>query len=226
MEQTTEAASKGKPEWEKEVAPEFRINTGQSGQIFNEDSKTGHRFFALAEENPEWKKRFELSKLEARFFDKVKTPKGNFIPVNPYADQSNLEADIRTAAVIRDNGFKIGIRPLVNGKIILNHKNPEYFIGEDPNEYRGDRKSPKGKRIKTLVKNSIDQGCSFIVFDLENYPYSIERFERTLRDTFYLKENYPEIKEVFIRGKNNEFLHFTRDDFFDDPRNQRKKTDN
>jgi hypothetical protein len=96
------------------VKPEFEINIGKSGQVYNEDSKNGHRFFALAKSDPKWAKRFELSKLEAGY-EKVKTPRGNVVKVSIYADENDFIDNLESAKkAIDSTGLSYSIRPDLN----------------------------------------------------------------------------------------------------------------
>lgn len=152
--QTAEPVSKETPDWEKEVAPEFRVNTGQSGQIYNEDSKTGHRFFALAKDTPGWEKRFELSKLEAGY-ERVKTPGGGKVKVSIYADENDLEDNLKACYAILDTiGHQLDIRPHL---YLTDWKNPEYL---DSNKTKGDRVSPEWNNVKTATNNAFKEKLS------------------------------------------------------------------
>src|SRR5690606_27371847 len=128
-----------------DVDPEFEINVGKSGQVFKEDSKTGHRFFALAKDMPGWEKRFELSKLEAGF-DRIKTPKGNIVKVSIYADEIDLEKNIQTSRTISDAlNHELDVMPHLN---LQSLKNPEF---RDSKGIRGDRISPDWTNVKTAT---------------------------------------------------------------------------
>lgn len=150
--QTAEPASRLIPTKTKLVKPEFEINIGKTGQIYNEDSKTGHRFFALAESDPNWAKRFELSKLEAGY-DTITTPKGNKVRVSIYADEKDLKKNLTSAVNSFDNtGLTYEIRPDLN----IGWKNPEYKIdGLIADRVAGDIINgikDKRKQLKTFIK--------------------------------------------------------------------------
>ncbi|HRN71554.1 MAG TPA: phage minor head protein [Ginsengibacter sp.] len=93
----------------KDVKPEFRLNAGKSGQVFKEDSETGHRFFALAENDVNWPKRFELSKLDGGN-NTVKTPKGNKVKVSIYAHEADLLSNLQSSRVVLDNVENVRIK--------------------------------------------------------------------------------------------------------------------
>lgn len=142
---------------DKDVKPEFRMNVGKSGQVFNEDSKTGHRFFALKEESPDWQKRFELSKLEAGF-NTVKTSKGNKVKVSIYADEKDLQDNLKSAVKATDQlSLQYEVRPDIrNG-----WANPEYKInGLIADRYAGKFKNgiiKKRAQIKKFIKQYNNQ---------------------------------------------------------------------
>lgn len=204
--QTAGPVSKETPDWKKSVAPEFRHNPGRGGQVFKEDSDTGHRYFALAKNNPEWPKRFELSKLEAGH-ERITTPKGNKVEVSIYHDANeprNLDVAIQIADQIN---AKIKINAHLDGSIILNHPNPEYTI----NGKTADRKSPEGKKLRHLFKRANDkQNCEIIVFDMEKYPFSYNTLLSKIKESL-LYENYPKIKEVIIIDKEHKVTHYLRE---------------
>lgn len=205
--QTAEEPSGYIPESDPRIKPEFEINVGKAGQIFNEDSKTGHRFFSLAKEDAQWPKRFELSKLEAAF-NTVKTPKGNKVKVSIYADESprNIAVAVKVAD---DLNVQIKVRPHIDGQIIENFKNPEYQIDKNI----ADRKSPEGKRLRALFRSAVTQNCSTIVFDMEKYPYSKEVLFNTIKTTLSKDENYKQISEIIIVPKEGKAEIFKRVDF-------------
>ncbi|MBN9350694.1 MAG: hypothetical protein J0H55_08410 [Chitinophagaceae bacterium] len=194
---------------DKDVRPEFRMNVGKTGQVFNEDSKSGHRFFALAKESPDWRKRFELSKLEGGF-NTVKTPKGNKVRVSIYADEKDLNKNLKNAIIIADQlDFAVKIRPHLDGEIIRNVPNPEYLI----NGKIADRKSPEGMKQYNLLRKSQKQGCEIVVFDMGNWPREESLYIKKLKNSLKDEGHYPVIKEIIIISKDGKAKHWTREDF-------------
>ncbi len=178
--QTAEEPSNVIPKSDLGIKPEFHMNVGKTGQVFNENTETGHRFFALAKESPDWEKRFELSKLEGGF-NTVKTPKGNKVKVSIYAHEKDLVNNLEKAIQISDQqNINVEIRPHLN---IQGWKNPEYKIGNIIADlYRGDIKNGfllKRKQIKKAIEqlqNTYpDKAFSnryAIVFDITNVRQS------------------------------------------------------
>ncbi|MCZ2393405.1 MAG: minor capsid protein [Chitinophagales bacterium] len=148
--QTAEPAWNKIPDTSKVVKPEFKGNTGISGQIFNEDSETGQPFFALAKSNPNWEKLFELSKLYAPYED-VKTSKDGVVKVSIYAHEVDKKKNLNYAKVVVGNHggvFEILPHVEINGK-----KNPEYRY----NGVVGDRTQFNGSNIKAFITTSFQK---------------------------------------------------------------------
>ena len=71
--------------------------------------------------------------------------------VSPFADESDLAANLKSAIVIADNlGVSMNIRPHLE---IQNHKNPEYEM----KGIIGDRGEPKSDNIKKGISNTFDK---------------------------------------------------------------------
>lgn len=195
--QTAEPTSTLIPTRTKLVKPEFEINIGKSGQVYNEDSKTGHRFFALAKTDPNWAKRFELSKLEAGY-EKVKTPGGNVVKVSIYADGRVDEyvPNIDMAIWATDKlAHKMEIMPHLDGKIILGRKNPEYRID---NKIIAERKAPTEVSYKKVLKKANGQECEIVFVSLEKNNDNIENAYALIHNILKQESVHPFIKKVII----------------------------
>lgn len=212
--QTAEKVSAHIPETVPDVKPEFEINVGKTGQVFNEDSKSGHRFFALARNSPNWEKRFELSKLEAGF-NTVKTPKGNKVKESIYADDriDELQPNRDMAVWATDTfGYKVEILPKLDGKIIKKVANPEYRI--DGN-ILADRKAPKSSDYSKSLSRANKQGCKIVFFELsrnnDNIDNALESIVKLLKKTNKGLPNYPIIEEIYVcSGDKSDFRYYKR----------------
>lgn len=152
--QTAEPASDTIPEKVDDVKPEFHINVGKSGQVYNEDSTSGHRFFALAKELPGWEKRFELSKLEAAF-ENVKTPNGGNVKVSIYSDQRDIKDNMTAAKLLTDSvDVSLQVNPHLN---LPGYKNPEFTDGTGT---KGDRVSPEWRDVKNATSDAFSKKLS------------------------------------------------------------------
>lgn len=151
--QTAEEASDNIPDIDPSIKPEFEMNIGKSGQVFKEEGDK-HSFFALAEKGKDWKKRFELSKLEGGY-NKVLSPKGNIVKVSIYADEADVVKNVSIAKIAYDQlNHRLDIMPHIN---LTDSKNPEF---RDANGLLGDRISPKWKNIKTATENAFKDKLS------------------------------------------------------------------
>lgn len=71
--------------------------------------------------------------------------------VSPFADESDLAANLKSAIAIADNlGVSMNIRPNI---IIEGYKNPEYEM----NGIIGDREELKSDNIKKGISNTLDK---------------------------------------------------------------------
>lgn len=163
---------------DKDIRPEFRMNVGKGGQVFMEDSSTGHRFFALAENTPGWKRKFELSKLNAGY-EKVKTPDKNTVKVSIYADDKDLKDNLKSAMKIADIlKLNVAIRPDVDTNVLTGYKNPEYLINDKIADLKINFKDGNYKGINSAFKSAKKQGLSIIVFDFtKSFPDGLNIYE-------------------------------------------------
>lgn len=149
--QTAERVSDNIPDVVKEIAPEFTLNVGISGQVYNEGA-TGKPvpYFALAKKaGKQVQKGFEFAKFTAPY-DEVQG-----IRISPFADTVDLEDNFVDARVISKNHkLDVEIRPNV---LIEDWRNPELLInGILADRYAGSLKggfAEKRKQIKGFVKN-------------------------------------------------------------------------
>lgn len=145
--QTAEKPSNVIPENMPEVKPQFEINVGISGQVFNEGKK-GHPYFALAREaGQELMEVFELDKLNAPYEQGYKAKNGAVVEVSIFADPADLDDNFETAKIIADDlKENISIRPHLNLK---GHKNPEYQKGG----IMGDRVRPTSTNVRRATSS-------------------------------------------------------------------------
>ena len=163
---------------EKDFPKEFRGNVAISGQVFKEDSTnqgTPHPYFALAlDADSDTKKAFELSKLKAPYTEVYEAKNGAVVKVSPFADESDLAKNLKSAIVIADNlGVNMNIRPHLDRNVIEG-KNPEF----ETNNIIGDRAQFEGKDLRKFVENTFKnkfkedngqlsgQAKSFLVLDI------------------------------------------------------------
>lgn len=208
--QTAEKASETTPDINKEVKPEFQVNVGKTGQIFNEDSKTGHKFFALAKDTPGWEKRFELSKLEGPY-DAVKTPKGNTVKVSIYADdredeyQPNIEMAIWASDTL---DYKMKINPHLDGRIVKDESNPEFTVNTDK---IGDRKTPTEISYKNILRKANKQGIEIVFVSLALNKDNLKNAYSLINNILKDENIHQNIKLVYIVNKNkSEYLVYKR----------------
>ena len=193
---------------DKDFPKEFRGNVAISGQVFKEDSTNQgkpHPYFALAlDADSDTKKAFELSKLKAPYTEVYEAKNGAVVKVSPFADESDLDKNLKSAIVIADNlGVSMNIRPHLE---IQNHKNPEYEI----NSKIADRKETSSyTSVKSNLGKAKEQGAEIVVFDLSDFKnWEAIGVVRSLKGKILSYNNREWLKEVFfIYG--NKAISFT-----------------
>ena len=187
---------------DKDFPEEFRINTGESGQVFSEqDLKTAkaHPYFALTN-NDDWKKSFELSKLSAPA-NTVFNSGNNTLKVSPYADEKDLKENIDDAKIIvKEAKVNVEIRAHLDSTLLLGHKNPEYIIDDTI----ADRKAPttdKLKNLRNIYKSATKQECESLVLNLSKTTLQLEEVKTEVEKKF---KTFPQIKTVYIIDKNED----------------------
>nr|DAN50674.1 MAG TPA: minor capsid component [Caudoviricetes sp.] len=193
---------------DKDFPKEFRGNVAISGQLFKEDSTNQgkpHPYFALAlDADIDTKKAFELSKLKAPYTEVYEAKNGAVVKVSPFADESDLAKNLKSAIVIADNlGVSMNIRPHLE---IQNHKNPEYEI----NSKIADRKETSSyTSVKSNLGKAKEQGAEIVVFDLSDFKnWEAIGVVRSLKGKILSYNNREWLKEVFfIYG--NKAISFT-----------------
>lgn len=187
---------------DKDFPEEFRINVGESGQIFSEGDLKGskpHPYFALTN-NDEWKKSFELSKLSAPANTVYNTGK-NTLKVSPFADEKDLKDNIDDAKIIvKEAKVNVEIKAHLDSTILLGHKNPEYIIDDTT----ADRKAPttdKVKNLRNIYKSATKQECESLVLNLSKTVLKLEDVQAEVQKKF---KTFPNIKTVYIIDKNGD----------------------
>lgn len=200
---------------EKDFPKEFRGNVAISGQVFKEDSTNQgkpHPYFALAlDADSDTKKAFELSKLKAPYTEVYEAKNGAVVKVSPFADESDLAKNLKSAIVIADNlGVSMNIRPHI---IIEGYKNPEY-------EIKGNIADRKESISYTGVKKNLEyakaQGVGTIVYDITEFKgWSATDITKHLKGKIMNYKGADFLKEMyFING--NRAISFTKEELFKD----------
>ena len=186
---------------DKDFPEEFRINTGESGQVFSEEDlkqSKAHPYFALTN-NDDWKKSFELSKLSAPSNTVFNT--GNTLKVSPYADERDLKENIDDAkTIVKEAKVNVEIRAHLDSTLLLGHKNPEYIIDDTI----ADRKAPttdKLKNLRNIYKSATKQECESLVLNLSKTVLKLKDVEAEVQKKF---KTFPNIKTVYIIDKNGD----------------------
>ncbi len=187
---------------DKDFPKEFRINTGESGQVFSENDlkeSKAHPYFALTK-NDDWKQSFELSKLAAPA-NEVYNKDGKSVKVSPFADEKDLKDNIADAKIIVNEAkVNVEIKAHLDSTILIGHKNPEYII----DEVTADRKAlstDKVKNLRNIYKSATKQDCEALVLNLEKTNLKFKDVQSEVERKF---KTFPKIKTVYIIDKNGD----------------------
>jgi hypothetical protein len=182
----------------EDVKPEFRINTGKSGQVFKEDGKA-HPYFMLAKTSGTFKLAFELLKRSAPLNTMRKFKNGGIVRVSPFTDirRDELFGNYRTAVALAEKeALKVDLVAKLDGAIIKNVPNPEYLI----NGKIADRKTPESLDYSKSLSRANKQGCEIVVVDLSKNNDSVVNAINAI-DALLKKSKgtvHPNIKEVYV----------------------------
>ena len=187
---------------DKDFPKEFRINTGESGQVFSENDlkeSKAHPYFALTK-NDDWKQSFELSKLAAPA-NEVYNKDGKSVKVSPFAHEKDLKDNIADAKIIVNEAkVNVEIKAHLDSTILIGHKNPEYII----DEVTADRKAlstDKVKNLRNIYKSATKQDCEALVLNLEKTNLKFKDVQSEVERKF---KTFPKIKTVYIIDKNGD----------------------
>ena len=202
---------------DKQLPKEFRGNVGITGQIFKEDSSKGgkpHPYFALSKQSPDFKKSFELSKLAAPYTTVYEAKNGASVQVSPFADEKDLNDNIKTAMVIADElGVTMKIRADLDTNIAKGYKNPEY-------EVKGLKGERKFTTSYTSVKKNLEyakaQDSNVVVYDITDFKnWKAEDVVRALKGKIVSFNDKEWLKEVYF-VYNNKAINLTREEIMND----------
>lgn len=180
------------------MKPEFSVNVGKTGTVFNEQA---HPYFIIPKKDEKrMKLAFESMKLRLAYGKaKHTSPTGSKVFVHPFADPTDLY-DNYTNAVLISNSLKrnVKLRPHIDGTVLLNTKNPEYLI----NNKVGERKAPKGLNFRNVFNKAVKQGSEVVVVDLVDNPNSFSEVKTQIIRHLSKPTNYITIKEVILISKD------------------------
>ncbi len=211
--QTAENPSANIPTKVPDVKPEFEINTGISGQVFNEGTNGGKPapYFALAKADPNFKKALEFSKLTAP----LETVDG--VKISPFADTKDLKDNFIDAKIlVKNHKADMEIRPHVE---IDGWRNPEYNLNSViADRYDGALKNGFKKKREQIMEFIAQYNNHFdtkleekysIVFNLSKLPGNAAR---VINGQYNL---YPELQQVALIYKEKSVIIKKGDDFND-----------
>lgn len=207
---------------DKDFPEEFRINTGESGQVFSEgnlkDSKA-HPYFALTR-NEDWEKAFELSKLSAPANLVYTANNGSTIKTSPFADDNDYANNLSLSKKITDNlPDSVEIRAHIN---LSGYKNPELKI----EDIIGDGTHREGN-VKNFIANSFnnklktggqlaDLEKTFIAMDFKEYDALSNKDYKSIVGSLLNKMNSYKSVDFVILAFNDKALKVYNKDIPDD----------
>lgn len=180
--------------------PEFQGNVGKDGEIFRKNGS----FFRLIAGNDQALRNQELAKLNAPYETVYVSKAGKKLRVNIQAHSVDLDENKRIAKILIDQfDLNIDIRPHLDGRIVKNHRNPEYLI----NGKIGERKTPEGGNYNNILRMASKQGCEIVVIDLSLNNDSVENALHRINNILRLDNVHPTISEVYVVGNDQAKLY-------------------
>lgn len=204
VQQTNSPVSKETPDISF-MKPEFSLNVGKTGVVFNEEA---HPYYIMpSRDEKAVKLAFESFKLQAGYGKaKYNSNSGGKVFVSDFADAEELLDNFKVATKLADKGLTVKITPHLDGRII-SQKNPEYLI----NNKVADRKTPISKNYKKVLKKANDQECEIVVIDLSANGDTIDNAEMKINNVLKLTKVHPFIKQVYIISKDGKTIkHYKR----------------
>lgn len=180
------------------ITPEFSVNVGKTGVVFNTKA---HPYFVIPKKDEQrMKLAFESMKLRLGYGKAVYTsPSGSKVFVHPFADTRDLFENYDNAVLI-SNVLKrnVKLRPHVDGRVLLKHSNPEYLI----NNKIGERKAPMGLKLRNIFSKAMRQSSEVVVIDLTDNPNSFKDVKDLVIRQLNRKDRFPKIKEIILISKD------------------------
>lgn len=173
VQQTNSPVSKEKPDISF-MKPEFSLNVGKTGVVFNEEA---HPYYIMpSRDEKAVKVAFESFKLQAGYGKaKYNSNSGGKVFVSDFADPLDLFNNFSVAKVMADKGMTVKIRPDINANVIKGFKNPEYLIGKSPADLKQIQTFANLSRVISDTKKqcmnkkvNADQKPFSIVFDISS----------------------------------------------------------
>jgi hypothetical protein len=101
----------------------------------------------------------------------------------------------------------MSIEAHLNGRIILNQKNPEYKL----DGRKADLKTPNGLNYKNIFRKAAKQGCEAVIVNLEKNGDSFDNARAMIRNILKHPNVHPSIQEVIIISKDKKVTLLKRD---------------
>lgn len=194
------------------MKPEFSLNVGKTGVVFNDKA---HPYYIIPKNDEKrMKLAFESMKTRLAYGKANYTAKnGSKLYEHPFADKNPSER-VRNFEVAKEMVNKLNrtikITPKVDGRVILNKKNPEYLIDGKIS----DRKAPKGKNLKNIFKKSASQGVKIMVIDLIDCVETFDIMKPIVTNKLNTEGIFPKLKEIILVSKDREKIESIKRDVF------------
>ena len=184
------------------MKPEFSVNVGKTGTVFNEKA---HPYYVIPKKDEQRVKvAFESMKLRLAYGKaRYTSPSGSKVFVHPFADVKDLyENYINAVNIANTLKRNVKLRPHLDGLIMKNIKNPEYLI----NNKIAERKAPKGLNFRNVFNKAIKQGSEVVVMDLIDNPKPYKEVKETIVKQLSRQDRFPTIKEVILISKDRKTI--------------------
>ena len=138
----------------------------------------------------------ELAKLKAPLITRYTAPNGAKVKVSPFADKrpDELMGNYRTAIPIADDlGRNVSLVAKLDGRLVPGRANLDYLIDGKA----ADRKTPRGKKIRNIMRSAVGQRAKIIVLDLSENDQSLDAMIKIVERRL-LSKGFVGIEEVII----------------------------
>nr|WP_289846255.1 phage minor head protein [Winogradskyella psychrotolerans] len=179
------------------MKPDFSINVGKTGSVFNENS---HPYYIMPKRDEKAVKvAFESFKLQSNYGKaKYNSKSGGKVFVSDFAEAETLYSNYTVAKTLADKGMTLKIQPKIDATILPKDTKSTYLIGKKTAE----RVTRFKLDFKDTFTTAEKQGVAIVIIDLIDNKNSITKVVTEVNKALEDKKAYPSITEVIVISKD------------------------